>query len=206
MRFAGRITDWNDGKGFGFVMPNGGGDRAFVHVNEFRRGARRPATGDLISYLPVKDAQGRLQAREIRHAGEKAPVRRERSRMPRAVIGAAALVAVVAGAALGKMPVFMAGAYLALGLVSYLLYFFDKMAAERGGQRTPENTLHLFDLLGGWAGALIAQQQFRHKTIKQPFQAIFWATVAVNVVAAWWLLHSAAGAEITSGMGWPPGG
>jgi uncharacterized membrane protein YsdA (DUF1294 family) len=80
------------------------------------------------------------------------------------------------------------------------------MAAERGGQRTPENTLHLFDLLGGWAGALIAQQQFRHKTIKQPFQAIFWATVAVNVVAAWWLLHSAAGAEITSGMGWPPGG
>lgn len=23
MRFAGRITDWNDTKGFGFVVPNG---------------------------------------------------------------------------------------------------------------------------------------------------------------------------------------
>jgi uncharacterized membrane protein YsdA (DUF1294 family)/cold shock CspA family protein len=206
MRFAGRITDWNDDKGFGFVVPNGGGDRAFVHVNEFRRGAKRPVTGDLISYLPVKDAQGRLQAREIRHAGERAPVQRERSRFPRAALGAAALLAVLGAAAAGRIPVFMAGVYLGVGLVSYLLYFFDKMAAERGARRTPENTLHLVDLLGGWAGALIAQQQFRHKTIKQPFQAIFWVTVAANLVVAWWLLHSPVGAEITSGMGWPPGG
>lgn len=206
MRFAGRITDWNDDKGFGFVSPNGGGDRAFVHVSEFRRGSRRPVTGDLISYLPVKDAQGRLQAREIRHAGEKVPVRRERSRIPRAAIGAAALLAIMGIAAVGRIPVFVAGTYVALALVSYLMYFFDKMAAERGAHRTPENTLHLFDLLGGWPGALIAQQQFRHKTIKQPFQAIFWATVAVNLAGAWWLLRSGMASGMASDMGWPAGG
>lgn len=116
--------------------------------------------------------------------------RRERSRIPRAAIGAGALLAIAGAAAVGKIPHFVAGAYLALGLVSYLMYCFDKLAAERGAQRIPENTLHLFDALGGWAGALVAQQQFRHKTIKQPFQAIFWVTVAINLVGAWWLLHS----------------
>lgn len=204
MRFAGRIIDWNDDKGFGFVVPNGGGDRAFVHVNEFRRSARRPVTGDLIAYSPVKDAQGRLQAREIRHAGEKAPVRRERSRIPRAAMGAVALLAIVGAGAAGKHSVVVAAVYVALGLVSYLMYFFDKMAAERSAQRTPENTLHLFDLLGGWPGALIAQQQFRHKTIKQPFQAIFWVTVVVNLVGAWWLLHSGVTSAMAADMGWAP--
>ena len=46
VRFAGRITDWNDDKGYGFVMPSGGGDRAFVHINDFQRGSRRPVDGD----------------------------------------------------------------------------------------------------------------------------------------------------------------
>lgn len=66
VRLGGRIVDWSDEKGFGFVEPTGGGDRAFVHVNEFQRGSRRPVTGDLVSYLPSKDTRGRFQAREIR--------------------------------------------------------------------------------------------------------------------------------------------
>ena len=124
--------------------------------------------------------------------------RRERSRIPRAAIGAGALLAIAGAAAIGRIPVVVAGVYLALGLVSYLMYFFDKLAAGRGAQRIPENSLHLFDALGGWAGALIAQQQFRHKTVKQPFQAIFWVTVAVNLAGAWWLLHSGT-ASVTGG-------
>lgn len=64
MRLAGRISDWNDEKGYGFVVPNGGGDRAFVHVSAFQRGSRRPENGDPVSYLPVRDARGRLQAQQ----------------------------------------------------------------------------------------------------------------------------------------------
>ncbi|MCB1578653.1 MAG: cold shock domain-containing protein, partial [Xanthomonadales bacterium] len=52
MRFVGRIAEWNDEKGYGFVEPNGGGERAFVHVKAFERRVRRPADGDLISYEP----------------------------------------------------------------------------------------------------------------------------------------------------------
>ena len=79
MRLAGRVTDWDDDRGFGFVAPNGGGDRAFVHINEFQRGSRRPIDGDLISYRAVRDTKGRLQAREIRHAGQRIQPQRQPS-------------------------------------------------------------------------------------------------------------------------------
>ncbi|MEH6454645.1 MAG: DUF1294 domain-containing protein, partial [Psychromonas sp.] len=32
MKFQGKISNWQDGKGFGFVEPTGGGQRAFVHI------------------------------------------------------------------------------------------------------------------------------------------------------------------------------
>ena len=81
----------------------------------------------------------------------------------------------------------LAGAWLGSSLAAYVLYWLDKRAARAGYRRVPERTLHLVGVLGGWPGALLAQRQFRHKTVKQPFQAIFWATVAINLAAAWLL-------------------
>lgn len=88
-------------------------------------------------------------------------------------------------------------AYVALSAISYFMYLVDKGAAGKGSQRTPETSLHLADLLGGWPGALIAQQQFRHKTIKQLFQSVFWATVIVNLLAAIWLIRSGIAVELS---------
>lgn len=86
------------------------------------------------------------------------------------------------------MPQWLAVWYAAASLVSYVAYFRDKSSAGRGGRRTPESTLHLVDLLGGWPGALVAQQQFRHKTAKQPFQWVFWVTAMANLaMLAWWM-------------------
>ncbi len=70
------------------------------------------------------------------------------------------------------------------------LYGADKAAAQQGRRRTPESTLHLIGLAGGWPGALIARQLFRHKTVKQPFSTIFWGTVAVNcgALACLWMV------------------
>lgn len=190
MRFAGRISDWDDERGFGFVIPNGGGERAFVHINEFQRGSRRPVTGDLISYSAGKDARGRVQARQIRHAGQKIEARRQASRLPRAAIGICVLLLAGSAAGLGKIPPPLAGVYLALSIVSWLMYWSDKSAAGRDARRTPEVNLHFIDLLGGWPGALIAQQMFRHKTIKLSFQFAFWTTVVVNLGAVGWLVAS----------------
>src|SRR3546814_10828901 len=70
------------------------------------------------------------------------------------------------------------------------MYWLDKEAAQGGAQRIPESTLHLVDLLGGWPGALIAQQQFRHKTVKRSFQFAFWCSVLANVAIMAWLVRS----------------
>lgn len=190
MRFAGRITDWNDEKGFGFVVPHGGGTRAFVHIHQFQRSSRRPVVGDLISYLPVVDAQGRTNAQQIRHAGEKIAVPRHPSRLPRTALGVTALALGAAAAAMGLLPPLLFAVYLVVSGLAYLMYSEDKSAARYKHQRTPENTLHLADLLGGWPGALIAQQQFHHKTLKQPFQTIFWITVVLNLAACIWVTKS----------------
>lgn len=195
MRFAGRITEWNDDKGFGFVVPNGGGTRTFVHISQFPPGARRPAAGDLISYLPVVDERGRSNAQQIRHAGAKAAVARpspRQPRMPRAALGVGSLAIGTVAWAVGVLPLVLLGAYLGMSLLSGLMYWADKSAAQEGRSRsrTPESHLHLVDLLGGWPGALIAQQQFRHKTVKRTFQFAFWVTVAVNLAGCAWLIKS----------------
>lgn len=190
MRMAGRITNWNDEKGFGFVMPHDGGPRAFVHVKAFQTGSRRPAEGDLISYDVSKDAVGRTNATSVRFAGQRieaAPQRVSRSAsplryIPRVWLGLLTLSAIAAAAVLGWLPVVVSLAYFALSFATYLVYWRDKDAAGAKEERVPENTLHMLDLLGGWPGALIAQQQFRHKTVKPSFQATFWITVLLNVV------------------------
>ncbi len=71
--------------------------------------------------------------------------------------------------------------YLLASVVSYWLYAKDKRAAKAGEWRVPEKTLHLSALLGGWPGALIAQQRLRHKTQKLSFQLVFWVTVVLNL-------------------------
>lgn len=76
-------------------------------------------------------------------------------------------------------------AYPLLSAVSFLQYWADKNSAQSGRWRTPENTLHITELLGGWPGALVAQQVFRHKTRKASFQAVFWLIVLLH--QAFWV-------------------
>lgn len=82
------------------------------------------------------------------------------------------------------------GVYALLSIITFAVYGQDKSAAERGRWRTPESTLHLLSLAGGWPGALVGQRVFRHKTRKQPFRTVFWLTVVANVAAVAWLLST----------------
>ena len=75
-------------------------------------------------------------------------------------------------------------AYTVASLVAFGLYWYDKQQARTGQWRTPENVLHGVELLGGWPGALVAQQVFRHKTRKVSYQLWFWLIVALHQ-AAW---------------------
>lgn len=200
MRLAGRVTDWNDEKGFGFAVPNGGGDRAFVHIKDFQTRSRRPLSGDVITYRPVLDERGRPRATQIRYANHKADASAP-ARVPRAAFGIVVLAADAGLASVGLIPTLLLAAIVALSAVAYFMYWLDKWAAQQGRQRTAESSLHLVSIAGGWPGALIAQQQFRHKTIKQPFQSVFWATVVLNLIALFWLVASGFAGQIAQSLG-----
>jgi uncharacterized membrane protein YsdA (DUF1294 family) len=77
----------------------------------------------------------------------------------------------------------------AISLLTFIVYYFDKRRAEKAGPRTPETLLHLFELLGGWPGALLAQRWVRHKSAKVMYQVVFWFIVLLyELVALDWLL------------------
>lgn len=77
-------------------------------------------------------------------------------------------------------------AYGIMSVVAYAAYARDKSAARRSRRRTPERTLHLMALLGGWPGALLAQRRLRHKSSKTSFLVSFWLTVALNLALLAW--------------------
>lgn len=200
MRYAGRLREWNDDKGFGFVAPNGGGTEAFVHIKAFVPGSRRPVTGDLLSYELGADDKGRPRALRVRFAGQpKTSTSSSRtSPLPRTAIGLCALAAIAACAALAWIPVWLAVVYGAMSLVTFWAYARDKHVAGTGGWRTPESQLQMLGLFCGWPGALIAQQRYRHKTVKTSFQVTFWITVVLNVIGVALLLRSDALKDMVS--------
>jgi uncharacterized membrane protein YsdA (DUF1294 family) len=83
--------------------------------------------------------------------------------------------------------------YGAASLVTFAAYGIDKSAARRGATRISEQTLLLLGLVGGWPGALVAQQLFRHKTRKRSFRRAFWGTVGANVLVLAAAVYIAAG-------------
>lgn len=72
--------------------------------------------------------------------------------------------------------------YAVLSFITMALYGRDKWAAKHQRWRTPERTLHLLALLGGWPGAMLGQKIFRHKTSKRSFQRLFMLSVLCNLL------------------------
>ena len=61
---------------------------------------------------------------------------------------------------------------IAVNLVSFALYGLDKVKAKRGLWRIRESTLLLVAALGGYFGALLGMELFRHKTKHWTFKIL----------------------------------
>ncbi len=96
---------------------------------------------------------------------------------------------------LAYTPLIIPLGFLFMSATSFIFYARDKYAAIHYQWRIPENTLHILSLLGGWPGAIIAQQTLRHKNIKSAFQIKFWLVMIINTVFFVWL-HSHKGQSI----------
>jgi uncharacterized membrane protein YsdA (DUF1294 family)/cold shock CspA family protein len=188
MRHQGRIAKWDDERGFGFVSSYKGGDSVFVHISSFQRGDRRPSVNEAVSYALALDSHGRLQANDVRfmvdqsNASRMREILRSRIAVPIA-FAMSFLIALAALAAVGWLEMSWLALYYGASIITYCCYSRDKTAAQNAGRRTPESTLHLMSLVGGWPGALIAQVLLRHKTRKPRFLVGYWFTVIVNCIA-----------------------
>ena len=92
------------------------------------------------------------------------------------------LVCYVAANHYWNVPFWVAILYLTASIVTLAVYAIDKARARRGARRVSESTLNLLAFVGGWPGAIIAQQTLRHKTIKASFRRKFWMAVVANIL------------------------
>ncbi len=189
MRFDGTLHSWNDARGFGFIRPAQGGEEIFVHIKSFPDGSGRPAVGQALSFEVVPGPNGKKRASAVQYPVRARAARRPHTESPAPWTWPRALVLpVFIGlwiylASRWTVPPLVAGLYAVLSIVAFGAYALDKSAAIAKRWRTPENTLHLLGLAGGWPGALLAQQLLRHKTSKSGFIAAFWCTVLLNIAA-----------------------
>ena len=188
MRTKGKLTIWNDEKGFGFITPGTGGKQVFIHIKAFGNRNRRPEINQLVTYALSIDKQGRPCAIKATLAGDRLPEKTKRKNGSLSIIGATIFLVIVGASALtSKIPSFFLALYMAVSTLTFIIYAVDKSAAAKGAWRTQESTLHLLALAGGWPGALIAQEKLRHKSKKQSFRSVFLVTVLLNCGVFIWL-------------------
>lgn len=202
MRYQGKLTGWKDDQGFGFVIPNGGGVQAFVHIKAFSSRSRRPVEGDLITYEVTTEKSNRPRASNIRLVGERVASATS-SDAGAFGTGVAVLFCslLVLAALAGWLPFAVLEVYLVASVITFFMYALDKSAARNDMRRTKESTLHLLGLIGGWPGGLFAQKWLRHKSQKREFQTAFWTTVVLNCCVLGWLLINGGSAFVRPILG-----
>ena len=197
-RQQGRITKWQDDKGFGFIETEAG-ESLFFHVSEFKA-PRRPVIYEPVVFSIGQDKQGRLQAKQVQKlsfvqqqmADKNSQIRQrnakksqqadfEAGQKKRLLLGVAFYAVLVLLVVMGDLSWLVLAWYVLLGVITYLTYAKDKAAAQSGAWRTPESTLHLLSVLGGWVGAMVAQTYLRHKSQKPDFRLSFYLTVVINL-------------------------
>jgi uncharacterized membrane protein YsdA (DUF1294 family)/cold shock CspA family protein len=193
MRLKGKLASWNHDKRFGFITPDDGGRRLFVHITALRNRQNKPNINQPVSYNLSQDKQGRPCAANVSRVDDAPAQNKNLKKSANANIAAALFLTIVCISTLmAKIPFLVLPLYLLASMLTFVVYAMDKSAAERGAWRTPESTLHFLALACGWPGALIAQEQLRHKSKKQEFRLVFWLTVLVNISLFIWL-HTPAG-------------
>lgn len=177
------------------------GAQLTLELDQLVKGGKRKPAAKLATKSTVKGKGGARGDSGGEHAGAAKPrAKRPAPRRPATRPGAAGasgsasylaivvlLVLYLVATLQWRLSTWAAVAYGALSLVCFILYAIDKSAAVNGRWRTPESTLHLLALAGGWPGAILAQQWLRHKSSKLAFRIVFWCTVALNMGAFMWL-------------------
>lgn len=191
MKFKGKLVQWDDTKGFGFIRPIGQQTQVFVHIKSFTNQQRRPQINQTLTFTLAKDKQGRESANQVSIFGDKAPKansKRANSGKLRGFL-ILCLVVILSGAVYQqRLPTLFPLIYLLMSGITVIAYAMDKSAARQGKWRTKESTLQIMSLCGGWPGALLAQNGLRHKSQKVSFRITLWCIIAFNIAGLIWFI------------------
>ena len=200
MRDQGRLVEWFDDKGYGFIQPNDQAkDRVFLHIKDFAKQGPRPIVGCALEYVVQLDGQGRYKAKQVSYLkASQVQKSSQISNQPKSqlvsklqpiqILSVVYIVVLATLAATGYLSGMVLLFISIINVITYWFYSQDKEAAQNGDRRVPENTLHILSLLGGWPTAWLAQQRLRHKTQKQPFRKIYFCTILFNTLLILWLI------------------
>ena len=181
----GLLTEWHDERGYGFLTPDDGGKRVFLHIKSLCPSARRPVAGEHFVYTLSSDEKGRPRAID---AYQTDLSRRRRTPFGHSLVFFLALLfpfsvvpPVITIVATNNVLLGLAPAFFVNSLFTILFYWEDKYRAQYQYYRIPEKILHCWEFLCGWPGALFAQRAFRHKCSKASYIVIFWCCAILNV-------------------------
>ncbi len=185
----GVISNWNEEKAFGFIIPKSGGKSLFFHINDYSRRHKLPLKNLEVEFSISTDQKGRRCAIAVTPLkGHKNNGRELRQKLFSLVLFSAFSFVLYYLFESRLIPIEIVCLYAIMSVVAFLMYAKDKKSAEWGKWRTPESTLHTLAVLGGWPGAKVAQGFLRHKSKKISFRTTYWVTVAVNCGALYWLI------------------
>lgn len=189
MRFKGTVKTWNDDRGFGFVAPTHGDQEIFFHIKAFKGRGTRPEVGQPVTFEIELNPKGKRRAKAVE------PLRTPRPAAARNRGGSAQwgtvtwfaipafLVVYLATDLAWRVPSWVAAVYAGASVLAFMIYAVDKSAAVADSWRVSESTLLAVGLVGGWPGAIVAQQVLRHKSSKASFRSAFWGSVVLNIAA-----------------------
>ena len=180
IKLTARIVEWDKAKGCGFLLFEK--HRIAVQRSEFIAMHKRPEVGDTVEFRLGKDGEGRICAQQVEHHNDGGRIRLWHLGVLLPLLVAPGYAAFrLAGRSDWRLVV---GLALGMSAIAFLMYWLDKLRAKHGQWRVAESTLHLVAALGGWPGAFLAQQHFRHKTGKIRFLLLFWLIVTVHQFVA----------------------
>lgn len=65
MRIEGKLSKWNDDRGFGFILPTNGGQEIFAHISAFPNDGQRPKLGEVVTFEIEVNQSGKKKAVSI---------------------------------------------------------------------------------------------------------------------------------------------
>jgi uncharacterized membrane protein YsdA (DUF1294 family) len=73
---------------------------------------------------------------------------------------------------------------IAINCITCFVYGYDKVVAQLGQFRVPENVLLALAFAGGWPFAYVTMRLFHHKTSNEKigFRRIFWILVGLEII------------------------